>query len=107
MKLFEFVDDDPLRVKLTAVCSQLKDQVIKSGKTLSTDEFIAKLQQHGISLDPSDLFDLIKKEPLKNIIADISGHTVIFKGQSGEMDVGSDEDKNRETISNMAKKALK
>ena len=106
MKLFEFADDDPLRVKLTAVTSQLKQFQGQSDFPLSTDDFLKILRKHGISLDKSDLFDIVKKEPLKNVISDVNDQEVTFKGQeSPEIEQGPDE--NEQVRSQMAKKALK
>ncbi len=106
MKLFEFADDDPLRVKLTAVTSQLKQFQEQSDFPLSTDDFLKILRKHGISLDKSDLFDIVKKEPLKNVISDVNDQEVTFRGQeSPEIEQGPDE--NEKVRSQMASKALK
>ena len=67
MKLFEFADDDPLRVKLVAVTNQLKDRIVQSGQTMTTDELLNFLKGNDIVLDMSDLFYIVKKDPLKNM----------------------------------------
>jgi hypothetical protein len=109
MKLFEFADDDPLRVKLVAVTNQLKDRIVQSGQTMTTDELLNFLKGNDIVLDMSDLFDIVKKDPLKNIIHNINKEEVIFKGQEdtkqlgGEPKVGEHE----KTRQQMASKALK
>lgn len=108
MKLFEFADDDPLRVKLTAVASQLKSIAQGSTSFLSSDDLVTILNKNGISLDKSDLFDMVKKEPLKNIISDINDNKVTFKGQSGSEDLDApDKDESEKVRQQMAKKALK
>ena len=81
MRLFEFADDDPLRVKLAGVATQLK---ANSNEPMPLDEFIEILRSNGVSLDEGDIFDIIKKEPLVNIIQDIEDKQVVFKGQDGE-----------------------
>jgi pyruvate/2-oxoacid:ferredoxin oxidoreductase alpha subunit len=78
MRLFEFANDDPLRVKLMAVANQLKS---KMDRPLPLDLFIEILQHNDIVVDESDIYDLIKKEPLRNIVKDIEDHNVVFKGQ--------------------------
>ena len=106
MRLFEFIDDDSLRLKLTAMCVELRADALKTGKILTTDEFVQKLTSLGIPIETSDLFDMVKKEPLKNFIADISGENVIFKGQKGAEEA-DDQDKQEKIVKDMATKALK
>lgn len=83
MRLFEFADDDPLRVKLAAVASQLKAD---SAEPMPLDKFLEILRSNGISIDEDDVFDIIKKEPLMNIIQDIEDKQVVFKGQGGDFE---------------------
>ena len=104
MRLFEFSDSDPLRVKLVAVTNQLKS----TNEPMSTDEFLTVLNKNGISLDKADLFDMVKKEPLNNIIANISDNTVTFKGQEGDLDTAVDQsqDENEKIRQSMAQKQI-
>jgi hypothetical protein len=104
MRLFEFSDTDPLRVKLVAVTNQLKS----SNEPMSTDEFLTVLNKNGISLDKADLFDMVKKEPLNNIIANVSDDTVTFKGQEGDMGTAVDQsqDENEKIRQQMASKQI-
>ncbi len=104
MRLFEFSDSDPLRIKLVAVTNQLKS----INEPMSTDEFLTILNKNGISLDKADLFDMVKKEPLSNIIADISDDTVTFKGQEGDMGTAVDQsqDENEKIRQQMASKQI-
>jgi len=83
MRLFEFADDDPLRVKLAGVASQLKSD---SHEPMPLDQFMEILRSNEISIDEGDIFDIIKKEPLVNIIQDIEDKQVVFKGQNGEFE---------------------
>ena len=107
MKLFEFANDDPLRVKLVAVVSQLKSraQDTNSKEPMSTDALLNILKQNEIEIDPGDIYDLIKKDPLVNVIKDIEDDKVIFKGQVGSNFEPSD-DESAKTRSAMAKKTL-
>ena len=86
MRLFEFAGNDPLRVKLTSVTMQLKAKMEDSGDPMPLDEFLDMLNNSGITVDKSDIYDLIKKEPLSNIISAIEADQVIFKGQKPELD---------------------
>ena len=84
MRLYEFANDDPLRVKLTAITSQLKTKYAGTGEQLSTDDFLTMLKRQGMVLAKSDLFDIVKKEPLKNIISDMNDNVITFKGDEQE-----------------------
>lgn len=108
MRLYEFVEDDPLRVKLQAVAEQLKDRVIDAGVSISTDELLNFLKDNDINVDKSDLYDIVKKEPLVNIIDNVNKDEVIFKGQEGEEELtGTPKpDETAKTLSSMAKRAM-
>lgn len=105
MRLYEFADDDPLRVKLTAVASQLKSHFEKTDEPLSTDSFLQMLGSQGIALGKPDLFDIVQKEPLKNIISDVNDNVVTFRGEEESGEPGPDE--NEKIRQQMANKALK
>jgi hypothetical protein len=62
-------------------------------------------KDNDIILAKEDLYDMIKKPPLKNSISNIQGDKVIFKGQ--ETPVEPDEDENKKVIDQMAHKAMK
>lgn len=107
MRLFEFADDDPLRVKLVAVANQLKSEVTGTSRTWSTDEFLNYLKQNDIVLDKADLFDMVKKEPLINIISNINKDQVIFRGQENAADAPPKDNEMQKTRQQMASRALK
>lgn len=108
MRLFEFASSDPLRVKLTAVVSQLKARYMdtNSVKPPSADTLLAILKKNDIIISKSDLFDMIKQEPLVNIIKDIKKNDVIFKGMKPHTDELPTNDSEK-IVSKMASKALK
>ena len=104
MRLFEFANDDPLRVKLTTVASQLESDYQNSDEPLSLDDFLTILRTEGVAIDKSDIYDIIKKEPLVNIIDSIEQGNVIFKGQ--EVDSEQSPTDNEKTLQQMASKQL-
>lgn len=104
MRLFEFAQDDPLRVKLTAVSSQLESRFKNQNQPLPLDLFLEILRKSDIAVDEDDIYDLIKKEPLVNIIDSIEGGNVIFKGQSGAEGEENGPDENQKTLQAMASK---
>jgi hypothetical protein len=107
MRLFELDNPNPLLVRLVAVTSQLTSD-IDSGAEHSdwtVDELLDYYKSNDIILAKDDLYDMIKKQPLKNKISNIQGDKVIFKGQ--ETPVEPDEDENKKVIDQMAHKAMK
>ena len=109
MRLFEFADSNPLRVKLAAVVSQLKSRIEDTNTTepMTTDAFLELLANNGIQLEKSDLYDMVKKDPLSNLIQNINGHEVIFKGQTSNEEGDLDPGENEKTREKMAKAAMK
>ena len=108
MLLYEFTGINDLASQLVATTSQLKAG-IDSGqeKTKWTvDELLHYLKGNDIQIDKSDLYNMIKKPPLKNIIDNIQGDTVIFKGQESP-DAPTDIDQNKKIVSTMAHNAAK
>lgn len=106
MRLFEFASDDPLRVKLVAITDQLKDRYQHANKPMSTDAFLEFLGDNDITIGIEDLRDMIKKPPLINIIDDIKGDQIIFKGQSETERLPTSPDQAEKTVAGMAKHAL-
>lgn len=104
MRLFEFDNADPLKVKLLAVSSQLEAEHKETGEPLPLDTFLRILRNNDIDIDESDIFDVIKKEPLKNIIDSIENHMVIFKGD--HVDEKPDENDSNKIIQQMANKKI-
>jgi hypothetical protein len=107
MYLFEFDATDPYATKIIAVVDQLKND-LESGK-IKHDWHIKKLlkyfQKYDINLDPTDLYSMVKKAPLKRVIKNIQGDRVVFKGHESPGEI--DKNKSDQTVKQMAKKALK
>jgi hypothetical protein len=105
MFLFE-ISTDPLITKLITVVDQLKTDLEKdkNNKPETVDEFLSYLQKYDITLDQNDLFDMIKKPPLKNIIHNIKNKKIIFKGYE-EPEIPEKYSDN--IVKSMAKKAAK
>jgi len=106
MRLFELSNPNPLLVRLVAVTSQLTSE-IDSGDQHSdwtVDELLQYYKDNDIILAKQDLYDMIKKPPLKNKIDNIQGDKVIFKGQDSPIEPEED---NKKVIDQMAHKAMK
>jgi hypothetical protein len=107
MRLFELSNPNPLLVRLVAVTSQLTSE-IDSGDQHSdwtVDELLQYYKDNDIILAKQDLYDMIKKPPLKNKIDNIQGNKVIFKGQDSPIE--PEEEDSKKVIDQMAHKAMK
>lgn len=105
MRLLELVDTNTLVTKLVAVSDQLKSDLDqkKADSDMSVNELLNYLQKYNITLDKIDLYNMIKKPPLKNLIQNIQGDKVIFKGfATPEPENNSD---SKKTVKSMADKA--
>ena len=101
--------DDPLRVATTATLSQIKSDIENSafkGK-FSVNALISKLAQNGVRVSQDQLRDLVKEEPWSNLIADIKGDTVVFKGGPDASGDAEAPDETSDTMDKMAKRAAK
>ena len=116
MRLNEFAiseEDDSLRVNLTGIVSQLLGRIQDTGtkKSFSLTAFLNLLSKHGIPIDEDQLRDMVSQEPLKNLISNIKGDQVIFKGGSedddGSMDSSMEPEDTTGTLKKMANRASK
>ena len=95
MRLFEFDDPGSLVTKLIAVSDQLHTDL--DNKKTQADMTVDKLLSYFQKYD-------IKKPPLNQLISNIQGDKVIFKG-SEEPELPDDQKK--DTVAAMAKRAMK
>lgn len=78
-------------------------------KSISIEAFVNMAQSMGINVSKDSIRDLVEKDPLKNIIVNVTDNEVIFVGagttvQSGDqMSVQQAQD----TVEKMAKRAIK
>lgn len=109
MRLFELDTDPGLGAKLVAVTDQLKtdleDDKLNFGMT--TDQLLDYFQKYDIILDVTDLYNMIKVPPLNQVINNIQGDKVIFKGQANDSEGPDKESEQEKTVAQMAKKAMK
>jgi hypothetical protein len=107
--LVEF-NDNPQLVQLVAATDQLKS-AIQSGEVTNNwdiDTLLAYFRKFNIVLGPEDLYSMIKVSPLKNIISNIQGPEVIFKGikQPEKQPETPPPEQSKEIVAKMAKKAM-
>ena len=107
MFLYEFTSANDISVQLVAATSQLKSS-IDSGKEKTewtVDELHDYFKGNGLNIAKSDLYNMIKKPPLKNMISNIQGEDVVFKGQ--ETITEPDQDQSKKIVKTMAHNAQK
>lgn len=103
MRLYEFATD-PFIPKLVTVADQLKSDLDDGTiqPQMSLQDFIEYLQVYDITLDPNDLYNMIKNPPLNKLISNIQGDEIIFK-DFGTVEQPDDEKK--KIVQQMAKSA--
>ncbi len=106
----EFQNGDPLRIATTAALAQIKSDIEDSafkGK-FTVKALLNKLRNNGVNINHDQLLDLVNEEPWSNLISNIQGDEVIFKGEFEETDgEGEPYDDSEAIVSNMAKRAAK
>jgi hypothetical protein len=107
MRLYEFANIDPQTAKLIAITDQLKNGLEKNPNLQwTTDDLLQYFQQYEITLDITDLYDMITKPPLNNVISNIQGDKVVFKGQdSSAPTTSSDNIDSKKIVQQMANNA--
>jgi hypothetical protein len=111
-ELFEsddFENDDPVRVATTAVLSQLKADIDDSaykGK-FTVKALLSKLHDNGVKISHERLLELVKEEPWSNLISNVKGDDVKFKGEPDEHSGSEEPDDTSSTLDSMAKRAAK
>jgi hypothetical protein len=106
MRLYEFAGPDPMVTKLVAVTDQFKTDLEKgkANSNMSIPDFLQYLKKFDIIIDKTDLYDMIKKMPLKNLISNIQGDKITFKGLENPETPPDEESK--KIVAGMAKKAV-
>lgn len=107
MLLNEFDNHNSLKVKLSSIVSHIRSRREDSGakKPITVKSFINVLRDNDIYVNRNELLDMIKSAPLKNIIHDIKGDDILFKGDVIDRRSDSDRDKQQDTVEKMASRA--
>lgn len=106
MRLFEFDITDPVATNLAVAIDQLKHD-IDSGKynpEWSVDQLLRYFEKLGVQIDRTDLYSMIKTPPLKDVVANIKGDKVVFRGHESMPPAQPDE--NQKIVKQMAQSAL-
>lgn len=106
MRLFELDDQNALATKILVAIDQLKNDVNKGAvqPNWSVEDLLAYFEKYGIILDPTDLYNMVKQKPLKDIITNIQGDKVVFKGSANSTELPLDQ--SQEVVAQMAQSAM-
>lgn len=110
MLLHEFEVDNRDMILLTGVISQILNRIEDTGfdRKYSLKSMLNTLSERGLDIDREQFISMIKKQPLSNLISNVKGDTVVFKGEeSDEDDEAMAPDDTTDTLEKMAKKAAK
>lgn len=108
MRLYEFDEAGAKIARIVALANQLKKDV-DTGKVtpdFTVDDLLQYFYAYDVILDKRDLYSMIQTPPMKEVIANIQGDQVVFKGHQSEPDEMPN-DKNKEVVAKMAKSAMK
>jgi len=109
-ELLEGVDSDNVeQSRLTSILSQIHGRLEDTGakSKISLTALLKKLSDGGVNLTAKQFRDMVEEEPLKNLIANVSGDQVVFLGQSKDKSDSMDPDQSTHTLEKMAKRAEK
>lgn len=110
MLLLELDQDKAFVTKIVALANQLKQEKKdgKIGKHFTVNQLLDYFQDYDVILDTEDLYNMIKVPPLKDVIKNIQGKHVIFRGEKEKkIDHPSSGEDDKKIVKKMAKKALK
>jgi hypothetical protein len=110
MRLFEFDTAKVTVSKIVTLANQLKND-LETGKItpeFTVDELLDYFYMYDVILDRRDLYSMIQTLPMQDVISNIQGDQVIFKGQEQpDSDIDMPADKSKDVVAQMAKSALK
>jgi hypothetical protein len=109
MYLFEFDNTKPLVGSIVVAIDQLKSDLNDSQVNFDwdIDTLLKYFQKYDIILDKTDLYNMVGKPPLNQVIKNIQGDKIIFVGQEELSPPAVQSTDNKKTVATMAQKALK
>ena len=108
MLIREFQDQDSLKLAAIGQFLLKRAQDTDAIKPMNVNAFIKLARENGINLTPDRLQQLVMREPLNNIIDNIQGDEIIWKGSQTSAAAGAkmSVDQARKTVNQMAKRAI-
>jgi hypothetical protein len=109
MRLYEFDNTKPLVGSIVVALDQLKSDIEDEQVNFDWDveTLLQYFQKYDIILDKTDLYNMVGKPPLNQVIKNIQGDKVVFVGQEESKGVSPPASDNKKVVQQMANKALK
>jgi hypothetical protein len=112
VRLYEFAEDNTLPTKLTAIVSQIHGRVDDTGtkKPYSLKSLLNVLSKNGITVSSEQFKEMVKNPPLENLISNVKGDDVIFRGHGHNASSDSEAEEpeqSTKTLKRMARRAEK
>jgi hypothetical protein len=116
MRLCEFTgapgvtsdDVSTMKIKMVGLIRHLYGRIQDTGTTepYKLTALLSMLGENGIHLSAEQFRDMVQEPPLSNMISNVRGNTVVFKGQRDEPDSDLEApDETTDTLDRMAKRA--
>jgi len=109
MRLYELENSKELVTKITVLSDQLKNDIQKGliSPNFTVDMLLDYFRKYNVVLDKKDLYNMILTYPLKNVISNIQGDKVVFKGMPQQPAVpdAPPPEQSKDIVSKMAHKA--
>lgn len=110
MREFDRDQDSAMVSQIVALTNQLQ-QDMETGKidadNYTVDQLQDYFQQYDVILDVNDLYNMVRVPPLKDVITNIQGDKVVFKGHQGDTAKKPEGGDSEKTVKQMAKRAIK
>lgn len=108
MRFYEFSGASTQDIQLVAVVDQLKTELENGDQdiqNMTTDDLLDYLSSQDIVMDKTDLYELIKKPPMSNLIKNIQGDKIVFKGEEDNEQQPDDDTDQQNVVKSMADQA--
>jgi hypothetical protein len=108
MKLYEFEPESVDATILTGVVGQYQNRSEDTGykNRINLDVVLNALNERGLNVDKELFLKMIKNPPLSNIVANVDGDNIVFKG-ADDVESEPDGEKQADLVDKMAKSTLK
>ena len=108
MLIREFQDPDAIKLAAIGQFLLKRAEDTASVKPMNVDSFIKIAKENGINIDRERLMAMSQREPLNNIITNIEGDNIVWKGTETTTPDGEtmSVDQARKKVNQMAKRAI-
>lgn len=109
MRLYEFTDEAKTnKIKLVGLLKQFQGRIedTNADEPASLEAILGMLSAENIHLTADQFRQMASEPPISNIVSNVRGDRVVFKGQTDEPEKMNQDDASK-TLDKMAKRAAK